>query len=226
MKKHEVRRLEGLLEGLCQHLRDQPYALHNLETLLLGCIDLARTGKAWKATTIALEASSFLTSALDRAKFDSAKSQNAQKPWWVQPRVDLNRPPVATGYDQVKCEPPRPAATVEQMQAAADAAMKDNIGWFVCTGCGKKTATADGKKPLAWVFNAEVDGEVYKALCATCFGVGIPTDCDYCGSTEPGTNDGGWWRFTAKNSITGKYEPRVSCDNCYDSVKDAEDEEP
>ncbi len=189
MKKHEVRRLEGLLEGLCQHLRDQPYALHNLETLLLGCIDLARTGKAWKATTIALEASSFLTSALDRAKFDSTKSQAAQKPWWgnfvkAQPGSRIG----IVGDEQVwwkAGDAPRPVATVEQMQAAADAAVKDHIGWFVCTGCGKKTATADGKGPIGWVFNAEVDGEVYKALCAACFGTGIlkQYNCRDCDST-------------------------------------------
>lgn len=168
MKKHEVRRLEGLLESICHHLREQPYALHNLETLLLGCIDLARTGNAWKATTIALEASSFMTHEFVRTK--------------------ESRPSFQTGvsaYTQVKCEPPRPTATVEQMQAAADAAMKDNIGWFICTGCGKKTATADGKGPIGWVFNAEVDGEVYKALCAPCFGTGILKDyeCNTCGET-------------------------------------------
>lgn len=60
MKKHEVRHLEGLLESLCADLKHNHYALQNLETLLLGCIDLARTGNAWRATSIALEASSYM----------------------------------------------------------------------------------------------------------------------------------------------------------------------
>lgn len=211
MKKHEVRELRALAIDLCKDLSEKPWAIARLEKLLLGCIDLTRQGKAWKATTIALEASSFLTSALDRAKLDSVRSQTAQKPWWVQPRVDLNY---------------RPVATTEQMQAAADAAMKNPPAVFECTGCGKHATSTDGHPPLGWVANAEVDGEIYKRLCSSCFGVGIPTDCDYCGATDPGSKDSGWWRFTVKNSITGKYEPRVSCDNCYDSVKDAEDEEP
>lgn len=199
MKKHEVRRLEGLLESICHHLRDQPYALHNLETLLLGCIDLARDGNAWKATAIALEASSFLTDELVRTK--------------------QSRPSFQTGvsaYTQVKCEPPRPVATVEQMQAAADAAMNDHIGWFVCTGCGKKTATADGKGPLGWSFNVEVDGEVYKALCAPCFGTGIlkQYNCRDCDSTTesrvhpaPGWTDVGDGEFICFACAEEEAEP-------------------
>lgn len=165
MKEHDVRNLAGLLESLCHKLRDNPYDLHNLEALLLGVIELTSKGKSWKATSIALEASSFLADDLVRAK--------ASKP---------SRHVVST-YTQVKCETPKPAATVEQMQAAADAAAKDH--WFVCTGCGKRTATSDGKGPLGWVFNAEVDGEVYKALCTACFATGILKDyrCDICGET-------------------------------------------
>lgn len=208
MEKHEVRHIEGLMKSLCNDLGGNPYALNRLEELLLGCIDLARTGKAWKATSIAIEASSYMAR---RATTDHVGASPKEKPWWVQPRVDLNY---------------RPVATTEQMQAAADAAMKNPPAVFECTGCGKHATSTDGHPPLGWVANAEVDGEIYKRLCATCFGVGIPTDCDYCGATDPGSKDSGWWRFTVKNSITGKYEPRVSCDNCYDSVKDAEDEEP
>lgn len=167
MKKHEVRRLEGLLESICHHLRDQPYALHSLETLLLGCIDLARTGNAWKATTIALEASSFLTDELVRTKESRPSFQTA-----------------VSAYTQVKCEPPRPVATVEQMRAAADKAMMTEDNTYLCAGCGKKTLT-DGEKPLGWSFNVEVDGEVYRALCAPCFGTGILKDyeCNTCGET-------------------------------------------
>lgn len=167
MKKHEVRRLEGLLESVCHHLRDQPYAMHNLETLLLGCIDLASNGNAWKATTIALEASSFMTHELVRAKESRPSFQTA-----------------VNAYTQVKCEPPRPTATVEQMRAAADKAMMTEDNTYLCAGCGQKTLT-DGEKPLGWHFNVEVDGEVYRALCAPCFGTGILKDyeCNVCGQT-------------------------------------------
>ena len=167
MKKHEVRRLEGLLESVCHHLRDQPYAMHNLETLLLGCIDLASNGNAWKATTIALEASSFMTHELVRAKESRPSFQTA-----------------VNAYTQVKCELPRPVATVEQMRAAADKAMMTEDNTYLCAGCGQKTLT-DGEKPLGWSFNVEVDGEVYRALCAPCFGTGILKDyeCNTCGET-------------------------------------------
>lgn len=161
MKKHEVRKLEGIVESLGHRLKDNPYDLHGLETLLLGCIDLARTGKAWQATSIALEVSSFLTTTLNRVQLECVKQQTAQKPWWVQPRVDINY---------------RPAATTEQMQAAADAAMKNPPAVFECTGCGKHATSTDGHPPLGWVANAEVDGEIYKRLCSSCFGVGIPSD--------------------------------------------------
>lgn len=167
MKKHEVRRLEGLLESVCHHLRNQPYALHNLETLLLGCIDLARTDKAWEATTIALEASSFLTDELVRTKESRPSFHTA-----------------VNAYTQVKCEPPRPVATVEQMRAAADKAMMIEDNTYLCASCGQKTLT-DGEKPLGWSFNVEVDGEVYRALCAPCFGTGIlkQYNCRDCDST-------------------------------------------
>lgn len=232
MKKHEVRRLEGIVEVLCHDLKGDPYALHRLAELILGCIDLTRNGKAWKATSIALETSARLASSLEQARAASRDAQRQDGPTaWSVPVSIRTTHPSFTGYVGINHDAPRPAATVEQMRAAADAAMAadpelvewecdtchkktltdpdadqvlpigwststnlntgeavytcnecrkfgpkrddDHIGWFVCNGCGQRTATADGKKPLAWVFNVEVDGEVYKALCPPCFGTGI-----------------------------------------------------
>lgn len=221
MKTKHIDTLHDRVCALCVHLREDTGFLMHLSDVLYGVIELARTGKTIEAMGVAREVASYLAEGHSRSVREAR-----QKAWVDSLRNPSYTPPATYAYTQVKCEPPRPTATVEQMKAAADAAMKNPPAVFECTGCGKCETSTDGYPPLGWVANAMFDGEIYKRLCSSCFGVGIPIDCDYCGATEPGTKDGGWWRFTAKNSITGKYEPRVSCDNCYDSVKDAEDEEP
>lgn len=116
MKSHDVRNIEGLLESLCHKLRDNPYDLHNLGALLLGVIDLTNKGKTWKATSIALEASSFLADELARARASKTSSYTV------------------SAYTQVKCDPPRPEATYEQMRAAAD----EEKGSHVCSCCNEE----------------------------------------------------------------------------------------
>lgn len=163
MKNHEVRELRALAIDLCKDLSERPWAIARLEKLLLGCIDLTRRDKAWQATSIAIETTSQLTTLLSKAKTANVGLKTDQQPWWVSPRVELNY---------------RPVATTEQMQAAADAAMKNPPAVFECTGCGKHATSTDGHPPLGWVANAEVDGEIYKRLCSSCFGVGIPSDSE------------------------------------------------
>lgn len=180
MKKKQLDNVHTLVCQLCATLRDDTVSLTRLSDLLDCVIELARTGHTLEAISINREVMSFLAEG-----HSCYVHQARQKAWADSMRTAPYTPPVASAYTQVKCEPPRPVATVEQMQAAADAAMNDHIGWFVCTGCGKKTATADGKGPLGWFFNVEVDDEVYKALCAACFGTGVLKDyeCNVCGQT-------------------------------------------
>jgi hypothetical protein len=215
MKKHEVRKMEGIVETLGHRLKDNPYDLHGLEALLLGCIELARTGKAWRATRIALEVSHFIADAHSRsinaerqkASVDSVKEQPGSSigigtatPAWSVPINIRTTQPSFTGYVGIRQDPPRPAATVEQMRAAADKAMMIEDNTYLCAGCGQKTMT-DGEKPLGWHFNAEVHGGVYRALCGTCFAQG-PFDeweCDACGKTS----------FPMRSMPTGWMEQQV-----------------
>lgn len=202
MKKKNIDVLHDRVCALCVHLRDDTGFLMHLNDLLYGVIELARTGKTVQALGVAREVASYLAEghshavrdARQKAWAESVKAQPGSRigivgdknVWWKAGEVNIRttQPSVAC-YVGIRHDAPKPVATVEQMRAAADAAMNDHIGWFVCTGCGKKTATADGKGPIGWVFNAEVDGEVYKALCATCFGTGILKDyeCNVCGQT-------------------------------------------
>jgi len=198
MKQKQLDNVHTLVCQLCATLRDDTVSLTRLSDLLDCVIELARTGHTIEAIAINREVMSFLAEGHSRSVHDAR-----QKAWADSMRTATYTPPVANAYTQVKCEPPRPVATVEQMRAAADAAMahdeemdeykcdsfgrkhEDHIGWFVCNGCGQRTATADGKKPLGWVFNDQIDGKVYKALCPPCFGTGIPQKyvCEWCNST-------------------------------------------
>ena len=209
MKTKHIDTLHDRVCALCVHLREDTGFLMHLSDLLYGVIELARTGKTVQALGVAREVASYLAEghsrsvhdARQKAWADSVKAQSGsrigvvgdEQVWWKAGEVNIRTTkPSFTSYVGIRNDAPKPAATVEQMQAAADAAMKNPPAVFECTGCGKHATSTDGHPPLGWVANAEVDGEIYKRLCDTCFGVGMPTDCD----------------------------------NCYDSVKDAEDEEP
>lgn len=173
MKTKHIDTLHDRVCALCVHLREDTGFLMHLSDLLYGVIELARTGKTVEAMGVAREVASYLAEGHSRSVHDAR-----QKAWVDSMRNPSYTPPATYAYPQVKCEPPRPVATVEQMQVAADAAMKNPPAVFECTGCGKNTATADGKGPLGWFYNVEVDGEVYKRLCSSCFGVGIPSDSE------------------------------------------------
>lgn len=235
MKKSDVRELRDIVRTLCKELEETPWAIVRMETLMLGLIELARTKKPWVAVDVALTIQEELLKIAD----DGIDARREREQDRGSPVGIGTTHPSFTGFTQLMPDAPRPAATVEQMRAAADAAMAadeeltewdcsvchkktlteslitpigwsrtlnsntgevqyacnecrkfgpkqdDHIGWFVCAGCDKKIATADGKKPHGWVFNAEVDGEVYKALCTACFWTGILKDyeCSTCGET-------------------------------------------
>lgn len=248
MKTKDVDALASIVKTLCREL-EEPWAIGRFHYLMIGLVELAREGKAWKALDVAFETNAFLCEMAERAekeqkareRTEQLRADIAAHPWSTPVDIRTTQPSF-TGYVQMRPEAPKPVATVEQMRAAADAAMAadpelvewtcdtchkktltdpdsgeilpigwststnlntgeavytcnecrkfgpkhdDCIGWFVCSGCGQRTATADGKKPLAWVFNAEVDGKVYKALCSPCFATGIKKQytCFDCEST-------------------------------------------
>lgn len=193
MKKHEVRRLEGIMEVLCHDLKGDPYALHRLAELILGCIDLTRNGKAWKATSIALETSARLASSLEQARAASRDAQRQDGPAaWSTPISIRTTQPSFTGYVGINHDAPRPAATVEQMRAAADAAMAsdDEMDEYECDSCHKATLVPmDSGTPKGWQPSDNPDGEEY--ICNEChkFGHKHGPDlrqkyvCGWCNST-------------------------------------------
>lgn len=168
MKKHEVRRLEGIMEVLCHDLKGDPYALHRLAELILGCIDLTRNGKAWKATSIALETSARLASSLEQARAASRDGSGS-------PVGTRTTQPSFTGFVQLTPDAPRPAATVEQMRAAADAAMAadEEMDEYECDACHKTTLVPmDSGTPKGWQPSDNPDGEEY--ICNECHTFGRP----------------------------------------------------
>lgn len=212
MKKHEVRRLEGIVEVLCHDLKGDPYALHRLAELILGCIDLTRNGKAWKATSIALETSARLASSLEQARAASRDAQRQDGPAaWSMPVNIRTTQPSFTGYVGINHDAPRPAATVEQMRAAADAAMAsdDEMDEYECDSCHKVTLVPmDSGTPKGWQPSDNPDGEEY--ICNEChtFGPKHGSDapqkyvCGWCNSTTesvvfppPG------WKATDDNEV-------------------------
>lgn len=195
MKQKQLDNVHTLVCQLCATLRDDTVSLTRLSDLLDCVIELARTGHTIEAIAINREVMSFLAEGHSRSVHDAR-----QKAWADSMRTATYTPPVANAYTQVKCEPPRPAATVEQMRAAADKAMMTEDNTYLCAGCGQKTLT-DGEKPLGWTFNANVHGGVYRALCGTCFAQG-PFDeweCDSCGKTS----------FPMRSMPTGWMEQQV-----------------
>lgn len=178
MKKKQLDNVHEIVCQLCATLRDDTVSLTRLSDLLDCVIELARTGHTLEAIAINREVMSFLAEG-----HSHSVHQARQKAWVDSLRNPSYTPPATYAYTQVKCEPPRPVATVEQMRAAADKAMMTEDNTYLCAGCGQKTLT-DGEKPLGWSFNVEVDGEVYRALCAPCFGTGILKDyqCMGCDS--------------------------------------------
>ena len=195
MKQKQLDNVHTLVCQLCATLRDDTVSLTRLSDLLDCVIELARTGHTLEAISINREVMSFLAEGHSRSVHDAR-----QKAWADSMRTAPYTPPVANAYTQVKCEPPRPVATVEQMRAAADKAMMTEDNTYLCAGCGQKTLT-DGEKPLGWHFNANVHGGVYRALCGTCFAQG-PFDeweCDSCGKTS----------FPMRSMPTGWMEQQV-----------------
>jgi hypothetical protein len=202
MKQKQLDNVHTLVCQLCATLRDDTVSLTRLSDLLDCVIELARTGHTIEAIAINREVMSFLAEGHSRSVHDARQkawadsmaarpsapvgSGTANPVWWKAAEVDIRTTqPSVTGYVQLRPDAPKPAATVEQMRAAADKAMMTEDNTYLCAGCGQKTLT-DGEKPLGWHFNANVHGGVYRALCGTCFAQG-PFDeweCDSCGKTS------------------------------------------
>lgn len=182
MKKKNIDVLHDRVCALCVQLRDDTGFLMHLNDLLYGVIELARTGKTVQALGVAREVASYL------AEGHSRSVHNARQSAWAasmkaQPGSSVGIGTVAPawnlgvermrihsdGYVQVHHDAPRPAATVEQMRAAADAAMAadEEMDEYECDSCHKTTLVPmDSGTPKGWQPSDNPDGEEY--ICNEC----------------------------------------------------------
>lgn len=212
MKRKYIDALHDRVCALCAHMREDTGFLMHLNDVLYGVIELARTGQTIEAMGVAREVASYLAEGHSRSVRDAR-----QKAWVDSMRNPSYTPPATYAYTQVKCEPPRPAATVEQMRAAADKAMMTEDNTYLCADCGQKTIT-DGEKPLGWHFNADVHGGVWRALCGVCFAQGphLEWECDVCGKTSfpMRSMPTGWMEQQVRDHDSDEIVPRCVCDEC------------
>lgn len=172
MKTKDLDHLASIVKTLCREL-EEPWAIGRFHYLMMGLIELAREGKPWKAVDVAFETSAFLCEMAERAE----KEQKAQAgtsigigtvaPAW---NLGVERMRIhSDGYVQVRPEAPKPVATVEQMRAAADAAMvaDDEMDEYKCDSCHKVTLVPmDSGTPKGWQPSDNPDGEEY--ICNEC----------------------------------------------------------
>ena len=186
MKKKNIDVLHDRVCALCVQLRDDTGFLMHLNDLLYGVIELARTGKTVQALGVAREVASYLAEGHSRSVHDArqkawAESVKAQpgssigivgdkNVWWRAGEVNIRTTqPSVTGYVQVHHDAPRPAATVEQMRAAADAAMAsdEEMDEYECDSCHKVTLVPmDSGTPKGWQPSDNPNGEEY--ICNEC----------------------------------------------------------
>lgn len=163
MKKSDVRELRDIVRTLCKELEETPWAIVRMETLMLGLIELARTKKPWVAVDVALTVQEELLKIADDG-IDARRER--ERSTTVNVRTTH---PSFTGFTQLIPDAPRPAATVEQMRAAADAAMAsdDEMDEYECDSCHKVTLVPmDSGTPKGWQPSDNPDGEEY--ICNEC----------------------------------------------------------
>lgn len=177
MKTKDVDALASIVKTLCREL-EEPWAIGRFHYLMIGLIELAREGKAWKAVDVAFETNAFLCEMAERAekeqkareRTEQLRNDIAAHPWStpVDIKVRTTQPSV-TGYVGIRHEAPKPVATVEQMRAAADAAMvaDEEMDEYKCDSCHKVTLVPmDSGTPKGWQPSDNPDGEEY--ICNEC----------------------------------------------------------
>jgi hypothetical protein len=150
MKSKDIDRLADIVRTLCRRIED-PWEISRFQWLMIGLIELAREGKAFKALDVAFESNAYIA-------MEAEKARKQEKPAGTPFGIGTSAPstPITfwTGYAQVKQESPKPVATIDQMRAAADAAMahEDMVEWE-CDGCHKSVLLSeddDNIRPAGW----------------------------------------------------------------------------
>lgn len=204
MKTKDVDALASAVKELSRALED-PWAIGRLHWVMLGLIELAREGKAWKALDVAFETNAYLCVMAEKAQKELKAAQTGTRigivgeknVWWKAGEVNIRTTqPSVTGYVGIRSEAPKPVATVEQMRAAADAAMaadQELVEW-TCDTCHKKTLTdpdAEQVLPIGWSTSTNLNTGEAVYTCNECqiFGPKHGSDapqkyvCGWCNST-------------------------------------------
>jgi hypothetical protein len=185
MKTKDVDALASIVKTLCREL-EEPWAIGRFHYLMIGLVELAREGKAWKALDVAFETNAFLCEMAERAekeqkareRTEQLRNDIAAHPWSTPDDIKIRTTqPSFTGYVQLRPEAPKPVATVEQMRAAADAAMaadQELVEWD-CSVCHKKTLT-DDFMPVGWARTLNSNTGDVQYTCVECqmFGIKVP----------------------------------------------------
>jgi hypothetical protein len=205
MKTKDVDALVSMVRELARALED-PWAIGRLHWVMLSLIELAREGKAYKALDVAFETNAYLCIMAEKAQKELKAAQagtrigivGEKNVWWKDGEANIRTTqPSVTGYVQVRPEAPKPVATVEQMRAAADAAMAhdDEMDEYKCDSCHKVTLVPmDSGTPKGWQPSDNPDGEEY--ICNECHTFGPKH-----GSDAPQKYVCGWCNSTTESSI-------------------------
>jgi hypothetical protein len=177
MKNKSIDCLHDMVGTLCRQL-DDPSGLTHLYEVMVAVIELARTDRAWRAVNVANEVVHHLARMAEERGQELGERLLAEErgtpigigavaPAW---NLGVERMRIhSDGYVQVHHDAPRPAATVEQMRAAADAAMvaDEEMDEYECDSCHKATLVPmDSGTPKGWQPSDNPDGEEY--ICNEC----------------------------------------------------------
>ena len=177
MKNKSIDCLHDMVGTLCRQI-DDPSGLTHLYEIMVAVIELARTDRAWRAVNVANEVVHHLARMAEERGQELGERLLAEErgtpigigavaPAW---NLGVERMRIhSDGYVQVHHDAPRPAATVEQMRAAADAAMvaDEEMDEYECDSCHKATLVPmDSGTPKGWQPSDNPDGEEY--ICNEC----------------------------------------------------------
>lgn len=168
MKTKDVDALVSMVRELARALED-PWAIGRLHWVMLGLIELAREGKAYKALDVAFETSAYLCIMAEKAQKE-LKAAQAGKPVGIG-----TTQPSYTGHVYLRPEP-KHTATVEDMQRAAAAAIAadEEMDEYECDVCHKLTiVTMDSGTPKGWTIAGNPCGEEYKCVECSNFPKGV-----------------------------------------------------
>jgi len=166
MKTKDVDQLVSIVRNLCLEL-EKPYYVTRFHWLMLGLIELAREGNAYKAMDVAFEANAQLVALAESAQNLVALAEAAKNVNKTQPSY--------TGHVYLRPEP-KHTATVEDMQRAAAAAIAadEEMDEYECDVCHKLTIVPmDSGTPKGWTIAGNPSGEEYKCVECSNFPKGV-----------------------------------------------------